>query len=189
MELQVSREELNAGGSLPPFYEEDVLVLLPRDPYWLHAYWEISSATLQWLVEEWKREEWDSSVRQIRVYRHLWEKEGEIETFFDVELPPTAGNWYLEVSQPDYYYHVEFGWKKNDGKFYSLLSSNTVRTPRDRISSIIDENWTLPDWKFRRLYRRISLFNISSPELIREHPHFSRRKNQDLRNKMKGPAV
>ncbi len=172
MEVQVNRKELNSGGSLPPFYEEDTLVLLPRDPSWLYAYWEISSATLQWVKEEWAGEEWDLAVRQLRVFRHRWNREGEVESFFDIELSPGAGDWYLEAGQPDHFYHVELGWKKREGNFYCLLRSNTVRTPRDRVSDIVDENWTLPDWKFRRLFRRISLFNISSPELHRENPHY-----------------
>jgi hypothetical protein len=38
----LARESLNAGETLPPFYGEDTLVLLARDPYWLFSYWELT---------------------------------------------------------------------------------------------------------------------------------------------------
>ena len=167
----MDRETLNAGGELPDGYGEDTLVLLPRDPQWIHAYWEISPGTIERIKQHWYKQKWDEDTfnhaRQVlMLYRHRWNREGEIEDTREIELGPGARNWYMEVEEPDHYYHVELGWNFN-GHFYPLMASNTVLTPRNRISDLVDENWTLPEWKFRRLFRRISLFQVSSPEMVR----------------------
>ena len=37
----------SAASRIPPGYGRDRIVLLVRDPYWLHAYWEITPAAVQ----------------------------------------------------------------------------------------------------------------------------------------------
>jgi len=167
VEIKIDRGTLNGGGELPDFYEEDTLVLLPRDPRWVFAYWEISPDTLNRLKYQWGNETFNHAKPTLMVRRHRWDQEGEIAESTPLAITSEARNWYLEVSHPDHYYHLELGWVLGHGEFYTLMKSNTVRTPREQVSSLVDENWTLPEWKFRKLFRRISLFQVSSPELVR----------------------
>lgn len=171
----LNRESLNAGQQIPHYYGEDRLVLMPRDPHWLYAYWELTEPTR----ERTRAEALPLGVMALRVYRYFGEKE-EVESHYDITLPEETDNWYLRVGVPDRKYHVELGWK-NDRQFFSILRSNKVRTPRDAVSNVIDENWRLPDWQARHLFRRIALYHLSSPELHRQRRsirHPRRRKEE-----------
>lgn len=156
--------------TLPEYYGEDRLVLLPRDPYSLFAYWEISASTREHIRESWGEDIWRNSSPVLRICKHRWSRQGTIDSVIDIDLKPGADNWYISVTGPDHFYHAELGWRRPEGIFFPLLSSNLVRTPRDSISDLIDENWQLPDWKSRKLFRRISVYHLSSPELIRRLP-------------------
>ena len=183
MDTLMEREALNGRGELPEHYGEDTLVLLPKDPQGIFAYWEVSEDTLKRMEYQWGEDIFQQARRVLIIYRHQWEKEEPmeepreknmvdaleetIEETIRVDITPQARSWYLEVSHPDHRYHVEWGWLLQENHFEPLMKSNTVRTPRNRVSDLVDENWTLPEWKFRKLYRRISLFQVSSPELMR----------------------
>lgn len=160
-----SREYLDGEENLPLYYGEDCLVLLPRDPYWLFAYWEISIPTRQRFEAEFHKP-WDSLQLLLRVYRYDAQGTGK-ESYFDIQINPSADNWYIKAGVPNKKYQTELGCYLPEGGFRHILSSNLVTTPRDSLSDIIDENWRLPDWQARRLYRRISRSNLSSLEMIK----------------------
>ncbi|NMA92959.1 MAG: DUF4912 domain-containing protein [Firmicutes bacterium] len=155
---------------LPEYYEEDRLVLLPRNPYSLYAYWEISPSTRNRIVESWGEANWCRSSPVLRICKHHPSHRKTIESHLDIDLDPDANNWYITVESADRFYHAELGRRRPGGTFFSLLSSNLVCTPRDSISHQVDENWQLPDWKSRKLIRRIAVYHLSSPELIRRLP-------------------
>ncbi len=159
-----SKEYLDGGESLPLYYGEDRLVLLPRDPYWLFAYWEVSRATRQFLESE-AQKSWESLELLLRIYRFNQETNEE-ESHFDIQITPSADNWYIKAGVPNKKYRVELGCLLPDKGFKPILTSNMVTTPRDTLSEIIDENWRLPDWQARRLYWRISRSNLSSMEMM-----------------------
>ena len=158
---------LNRGETLPERYGEDRLVILPRDPHNIFAYWEISPQTREALERRAAEEGRPEINFCLRVYKYAWSEEEAVEGFFDIEVSGDNNNWYIEVPDADRYYHVELGWKTPQSSFRSLLRSNLIRTPRDSISDLIDENWQLPDWKAQKLFRRISLYHLSSAEFFR----------------------
>lgn len=159
------QDPLSGGHPLPDRYGEDCLFIMARDPYCLYAYWEVSPPTLERLPRAGKEDV--HALLQLRVFKHRYMREAEVESCFDIHLAPGASSWYIAVGDPDCAYHAELGRVLPDGRFMTLLTSNTVQTPRDSVSEIIDENWHLPDWKARKLYRRIALYHLSSPELFR----------------------
>lgn len=161
------QEYLNRLSILPSSYGQDRLVLLPRDPYFIFAYWELSRPTLNNFKAQWGEECLKSSQLMLRLLKYAWSEENKIESFSDIALDPGATSWYIKVQDPDRKYQAELGWRLPEGTFEPILKSNIIRTPRDSISNVIDENWQLPDWKARRLYRRISLYHLSSPEFFR----------------------
>lgn len=151
-----------AAEKLPSFYGKDRLVLLTRDPYWLFAYWEVTTETRKQLEVEGQRA-WEHLNLALRVTRYAdMDKE---DGCFHIPIDYTADNWCIEAGVPDRYYKVELGGQIPDRGFVSLLCSNIVKTPRDQISNVIDENWRLPDWQARRLYRRIARGSLSSLEM------------------------
>jgi len=156
-------EGLTAADKLPSFYGEDRLVLLSRDSYWLFAYWEVTPAARQQLEKEGQRP-WEHLNLALRVRRYNTSMEKE-EGCIHIPINHEADSWYIEAGVPDRSYQVDLGGQIPGKGFVSLLSSNIARTPRDDISSVIDENWYLPDWQTRRLYRRINRGSLSSLEM------------------------
>ncbi|NLA27603.1 MAG: DUF4912 domain-containing protein [Firmicutes bacterium] len=157
----------NCSASLPQFYGEDRLVILPRDPRNIFAYWEISLPTKEALEKTAGADKWPQAVFLLRVYKYAREDENNAKDFFDLKVGRENNSWYVGVTEADCFYRAELGWKLPGGSFQSIICSNLIRTPRDSLSDVIDENWQLPDWKSRKLFHRISLHHLSSPEFFR----------------------
>lgn len=140
-------------GILPGKYQQTFLRLLVRDPHWLYACWEITSETLH-QAEKKTGEKADTCPRVMRVYCLSEDKftGRNHHTYFDVEIGWLADNWYIEVPHPDHGYCVEIGLRLRDGSFYSLVRSNTVRTPRDTISDTLDEEWATSEATFSQIF-------------------------------------
>ncbi|MGB4681528.1 MAG: DUF4912 domain-containing protein [Firmicutes bacterium] len=166
---------LNRGESLPERYGEDRLVILPRDPHNIFAYWEISPQTREALARRASEEGCPEFALCLRVYKYGWGEGEDAEGFFDLEVSGDINNWYIAVPHADRCYRVELGWKAPGRSFQSLLRSNLIRTPRDSLSDLIDEQWQLPDWKAQKLFRRISLYHLSSAEFFRRRPEAKRK--------------
>jgi hypothetical protein len=71
----------------------------------------------------------------------------------DISVNEEANNWYINVWAADHAYCVDLGLLHPDGHFEVLARSNVVTTPRDAISSVIDEEWMVVDETFDRLYK------------------------------------
>ncbi len=175
-----SKENLNRGKSLPSYYGEDRLVLLPRDPYWLFAYWEVSWPTKDIIAEETQR---DYASLKFGLRIHRFSEDKEAGTFFDLNITSSADHLYIKAGVPDKNYWVELGYYLPNGEFKVILTSNTVSTPRDSLSEIIDENWRLPDWQARRLYWRIGRGNLSSLEMAQRGLQLPQKKEESRATK------
>ena len=158
--------DLDRGAELPPFYSEDRLVLLARDPYSIFAYWELSLSTEDRLRKSWDEEPKREPTLLLRIYKCHLSRQKDVENFFDIPVNYEANSWYISVNNAGRTYHAELGYLKPDKSFFAILRSNYIQTPRDSISDLIDEEWQLPDWKARKLFRRISVCHLSSPELL-----------------------
>jgi len=128
-----------------------------RDPYWLHAYWEVRPESVESLRRK-LRSEWDDHRWVMRVsafppdVEPSGADEGKGEDRYDVDLPYGARSWYLNVGRPDRVYRIAIGVLTRSGKFHALARSNVVRTPRDSYSLVTDEEWTTLPEVLRRLY-------------------------------------
>lgn len=155
------RHELNAGWALPNGYGVDRLVLLPRDPHKLLAYWEITSELEQKYAQQYS-ERWTKGHKMLKLTNI------NTQDVQDFVIDDLADNWYLEVNDADQSYCVQLGRMLEDGTFVVMLTSNTVSTPRDSLSSVIDPRWRMFAFWQQRYYRRMS--GYSSYELITARP-------------------
>jgi hypothetical protein len=138
---------------LPASYEEDRIVLLVRDPYWIHAYWDISRRKLLEAKAEFG-DEWDSVRSILRVY-DVTEVDFDgtnAHSYFDVDIGGGATNWYINSRVPNRTYCVDIGLISPSGRFLVLARSNRATTPRDVPSSETDEEYMVPDWEFEKIY-------------------------------------
>lgn len=125
---------------LPAGYDENKIVLMVRDPYWLYAYWEISNLKITEISLE-LGEKFQKSDLVMRVYDTSdWR-------FFDVNVSGYINNWYINVGRPNTSFCVDIGFLTPDGYFIAAARSNIVITPRDRMSNVVDEEWMIPDWE------------------------------------------
>ena len=122
---------------------KDRLVLLVRDPYWLHAHWEISRQAID-RVKVSMAEYWHGAKPVLRVF-HV-ESSATTSTSEnierDIEIHGGVNNWYIDVCSPPKTYRVCVGYKAVNGKFYPVVRSNKVTTPHPGKSLDVDENWT-----------------------------------------------
>lgn len=128
---------------LPSGYGKDRIVVMVRDPYWLHAYWELTRQAVS-RAEAALGQEWFGSkpiLRLLDVSSHDTTNTSE-SILRDVDIHGGCNNWYLEVGDPPKSFRVDIGYLSPRGRFYVLARSNVVTTPRAGVSDIIDENWS-----------------------------------------------
>ena len=138
---------------LPVKYGRDMLVLQVRDPWWIHSYWELKDRTLERLRRELK-DDFAKAKRVLRVYdiSFIDFNGSNAHRFFDILLNDHADNWYIDTGSPGRSWCADLGLLLADGRFITILRSNTVQTPLDGPSWITDEEWMIPDDLFAKLY-------------------------------------
>jgi len=148
---------------LPVSYQDDRVVLLVRDPYWVHAYWEVSRRTLI-KAKAALKEDWYGATSILRVYdvTGLDFDGRNANSSFDVEITGGASNWYVDTGVPNRTYCVDLGLLSPSGKFVLLARSNKATTPRDAPSEAFDEEWMIPDWEFEKVYALSGGFDIGA---------------------------
>ena len=139
---------------LPFGYGQDRIVLQVRDPWWIHAYWEITESTWEKLRREFPSVVQGASRIVLRVYdvSFIIFKGNNAHRFFDIQITPDAKNWYIDTQGPGRSWCVDLGLLLEGGRFITIVRSNTVSTPLAGPSWITDEEWMIPEELFSRLY-------------------------------------
>ncbi|MBU4305413.1 MAG: DUF4912 domain-containing protein [Candidatus Omnitrophica bacterium] len=154
VEEQASRqvtEQLFA--DVPSGYGDNRITIQVRDPYWIHAYWEIAQEKINAL-----RQECGDIINNARRILRIYDVTGVMfdgsngNSFFDIEINDFANSWYLNVGTPGRSYCVDIGLVLPDGRFIVLARSNFVTTPIDGPSGVLDEEWMIVEDDFNRLY-------------------------------------
>lgn len=119
--------------------QQDRLVVMVRDPYWLHAYWELAQRSVD-RAQAALGQRWHGARPVLRLYR----TQGDAAALHERDIPIHGGvrNWYVDVLDPPADYRLEIGYLAIDGYFYCLARSNEVSTPPAGTSDALDENWT-----------------------------------------------
>ena len=145
----------------PVGYDDNRIVLMIRDPHWLHAYWEVNGKRRKEIISELGEETFNLSRLLLRVY------DTENWNSYDLEVSGGSKNWYIRVPSPNRTYCVDIGFMTPDGRFITAARSNWVTMPRDQMSEVIDEQWMIPDWE--KIYALSGGFGIGrGSEEIRE---------------------
>jgi len=148
---------------LPQRYNETILTLMARDPYWVYAYWSISEHDRHRICTDHGQEAWRMGVKLLRVYDVTGSDLDHPHSRMDIGIGDEATSWYINVPAPDRTYCAEIVVITPSGRELVLARSNPVSTPRDGVSDVIDEEWmTLAG--FDKLYWMCAGFGPSSPE-------------------------
>lgn len=137
---------------LPSTYGIDKIVMMVRDPYWIHSYWEVTPDSIlrakEQLSDRWDGHRW---ILRVRSYSAEGEAQPGAE-LFDIDVNPDAKNWYIRVPQTDCSYDGMIGVITRDGTFYPFARSNRVHTPRDTMSNVLDVQWATTPEQFEKIY-------------------------------------
>jgi hypothetical protein len=152
---------------LPAGYGKDRVVVMVRDPYWLHAYWELTRTSIS-RAETALGQGWHGAkpiLRLLDVSSQDTTSTSE-STIRDIDIHGGCNNWYIDVGNPPKSFRVDIGYLSPNGRFYVIARSNVVTTPRANVSDLIDENWADFDAKLAdRIYAMSGGFDPSASSL------------------------
>jgi ABC-type phosphate transport system substrate-binding protein len=127
---------------LPAGYGESHIVLMPRDPQWAYAYWDVSESHKAALRHE------GGDRLALRFY-------DVTDTEFSQQNPHSlqqydceeiATNWYIPVPLSDRDYIVEIGYLTQDERWLMLARSAPIRIPPIYPSDLIEEQDVTIAW-------------------------------------------
>ncbi len=129
-------------GDLPIGYGESRIVLLPRDPQWAYAYWDIPN--------EHKAEIRAQGGQQLalRLY-DVTDMDITRQASHSVQeygCDEMAREWYLPVPVSDRDYALEIGYRGWDGRWLVLARSNSMRVPPVYPSDWIEDHFVTVPW-------------------------------------------
>ena len=116
----------------------DRLVVMVRDPYWLHANWELSQRSVH-RAQVAMGGNWFQAQPILRLFQV--DEDNSPTRARDIPIHGGVNHWYIDVQEPPLNYRLEIGYLAADDSFYSLARSNTVSTPPAGTSDAVDKNW------------------------------------------------
>jgi hypothetical protein len=121
----------------------DRLVVLVRDPYWLHAFWELSHQSIA-RVQAAMGQFWHLARPMLRLFEVTSGGNATPSDTFvrSIEIHGGVNNWYIDLQDPPKSYRLDIGYLAPDGNFHVVARSNVVTTPPAATRDALDENWT-----------------------------------------------
>jgi len=129
-------------GELPDGYGESRIMLMPRDPQWAYAYWDVPSAH----KEELRRQ--GGQQLAIRIYDVTdvdinSQAPHSVQEYLCDEM---AREWYLPIPVSDRDYVADIGYRCADGRWLILARSATVSIPPVYPSDWIEDAFVTVNW-------------------------------------------
>ncbi len=152
--------------SIPDRYEDNRIVLLARDPYWGHTFWDLHPNLPA-----------DTAARHgtnlnecsftLRVYdvTDISFNGGNAHKYFDIGVHSLKNSWYVNVPEDDRAWLAEIGLKNRKGEFFMMARSNVIMMGRNSVSNRTDENWMIADEDFWKMYALSGGFQARSSSM------------------------
>lgn len=127
---------------LPGGYGESRIVLLPRDPQWAYAYWDIPNEHKQALRNQ------GGSRLALRFYdvTDIDINNQSPHSLQQYECGEMAREWYLPVPVSDRDYSIEVGYICDDGRWLVLSRSAAIRIPPVYPSDWVEDQFITVEW-------------------------------------------
>ena len=132
---------------------KDRLVVMVRDPYWLHAYWELNRKSIE-RAKVALGPYWHGARPVLRLCEVV--RDGTTNSprqpIRDIEIHGGVNNWYIDVQNPPKSYQLDIGYAATGGRFFCLARSNVVSTPAATAGDTFDKNWADVAKDFDRIF-------------------------------------
>ena len=128
---------------LPKGYGDSRIVILPRDPQWAYAYWDISNEH----KEELRRQ--GGQQLALRLF-DVTDLDLSIQSPHSVQeygCDEMAREWYLPLPVSDREYLLEIGYRTWDGRWLKLARSESMRVPPVYPSDWVEDQFVTLDWE------------------------------------------
>lgn len=148
---------------------DDRVVLMVRDPYWLHVYWEISTETIQ-RTETALDSEWYRAKPVLRLM-DVSSDDATIssETLVrELEIHGGVNNWYIDVDGRSRTYRVDVGYRTEHGRFHAIARSNAVSPPAAGESCRAEGHFRSVREECERIFAMSGGANASSSEALQK---------------------
>ncbi|MGB0560420.1 MAG: DUF4912 domain-containing protein [Spirulinaceae cyanobacterium] len=127
---------------LPIGYGESQLVLMPRDPQWCYAYWDIANSR----KEAVRRQGGQDLALRIYDVTDINLSQQNPHNVQEYPCDELARDWYIPIPISDRDYFVEIGYRTADGRWLMLAKSEIVRVPPVYPSDWIDDQFVTVSW-------------------------------------------
>ncbi|MGB3299590.1 MAG: DUF4912 domain-containing protein [Phormidesmis sp.] len=127
---------------LPDGYGDSRIVLLPRDPKWAYAYWDISNDHKEALRNQ------GGQRLMLRLY-DVTDVDQSVQAAHSMqqqEAHEMARSWYIEIPVSDRDYTAELGYLTADDRWLMLSRSAPVRVPPTYPASWIKDQFVTVRW-------------------------------------------
>ena len=129
--------------TVPPIAKgKDRLILMVRDPFWIHAHWDIMRHSVDRakaaLAEKWHTVK--PILRLLKLDDSGTTNNAEV-IYRDIEIHGGVRNWYIDVDSPPSRFKMLMGYQCANSRFYELARSNTIVTPALGGKEATDDHW------------------------------------------------
>lgn len=128
---------------LPGGYGESRIVLMPRDPQWAYAYWDIPMEH----KEDLRRQGGARLALRFYDVTDIDVNYQAPHSLQQYECDEMARDWYLPIPVSDRDYVAEIGYLCNDGRWLVLARSLPVHIPPVYPSDWIEDHFITVDWQ------------------------------------------
>ena len=130
-------------GELPDGYGESRIVLMPRDPQWAYAYWDIPNNH----KEELRRQGGQQLALRIYDTTDIDINSRSPHSVQEYLCDEMAREWYLPIPVSDRDYVADIGYRCADGRWLILARSASVSIPPVYPSDWIEDAFITVNWE------------------------------------------
>jgi uncharacterized protein len=143
-EQSVSLASVDEGlPDLPDGYGESRIVLMPRDPQWAYAYWDVP----QEARNDMRRQGGQQLALRLYDVTDIDIASQAPHSLLEYPCDELAREWYLPVPVSDRDYVIDIGYRAFDGRWLVLARSASVRIPPVYPSDWIEDHFITVTWE------------------------------------------
>lgn len=134
-------------GATDPIYDKepqkDRIAIFVRDPYWLHATWDITRNAIE-RAQAALAEQWYGAKPVLRLIRIEDSQATSVSETVQTEIDIRGGvrNWYIPWTGESANFRVSVGYVGSGGRYHVIALSNIVHTPAASSSDAVDQHWS-----------------------------------------------